>query len=139
MIGFWRYFTTLHFVRKSRYRYRKLEGAVAEAVEASRSIASSIGLRSLFDLLLAALDSAAAAISHGLRNIAAILVALLASIPLLGTIVRRYADHYDKANQGPAELLSERMSGFYSRWSIKFSAEYYEAREREERKGAARA
>ena len=139
MIGFWRYFTTLHFVRKSRYRYRKLEGAVAVAVEASRSIASSIGLRSLFDLLLAALDSAAAAIGQGLRNIAAILVALLASIPLLGTIVRRYADYYDKANQGRAELLSERMSGFYSRWSIKFSAEYYEAREREERKSAARA
>ena len=55
------------------------------------------------------------------------------------TIVRGYADQYDKANQGPAELLSDRVSGFYSRWSIKFSAEYYEARERQEGKSAARA
>ena len=132
MIGFWRYFTTLHFVRKSRYRYWKLEAAVAEAIGASCSIASSIGLRSVFAQLLAALDFAAAEISRGSRNIAAIVVTLLASIPLFGTIVRRYADHYNKANQGPAELLSDRISGFYSRWSIKFSAEYYEAREREE-------
>jgi len=139
MIGFWRYFTTLHFVRKSRYRYWKLEGAVAEAVEATRSIASFIGLRALFAQLLAALDSAGARVGRGLRNIAAIVVTLLASIPVFGTIVRGYADQYDKANQGPAELLSDRVSGFYSRWSIKFSAEYYEARERQEGKSAARA
>ena len=67
-----------------------------------------------------------------MRNIAAIAVALLASIPLFGAIVRRYADHYDEATQRPAELLSDRVSGFFSRWSIKFSAEYYEAKEREE-------
>jgi hypothetical protein len=64
-----------------------------------------------------------------LRNIAAIAVALLASIPLLGAVVKRYADQYEQANRQPAKLLSDRVSGFYSRWSIKFSAEYYEARE----------
>jgi hypothetical protein len=90
-------------------------------------------------LLLAALDFAAAASGQGLRNIAAMLVALFASIPLFGTIVRRYADHNNKANQGPAEPLSERRSGVYSRWSIKLSAEYYEARERDEGKSAGRA
>jgi len=68
--------------------------------------------------LLAALDSAGARVGQGLRNIAAIVVTLLASIPVFGTIVRGYADQYDKANQGPAELLSDRVSGFYSRWSI---------------------
>ena len=132
MIGFWRYFRTLYFVRKTRYRYGKFEGAVAEAVEALCILASSFGLRHLFDLLLAALNIAAAAIGRGLRNIAAIAVALLASIPLFGAIVRRYADHYDEASERPAELLSDRVSGFFSRWSLKFSAEYYEAKEREE-------
>jgi len=72
------------------------------------------------------------AIGHGLRRTAAIVVALLGSIPLFGAIVRRYEDHYAKANRGPTELLSKRVSGFYSRWSLKFSAEYYEARERHE-------
>ena len=132
MIGFWRYFTTLYFVRKTHYRYRKFEGAVGEAVESSGILASSFGLRHLFDLLLAALNTAAVAIGRGLRNIAAIAVALLASIPLFGEIVRRYADHYDEASQRPPELLSDRVSRFFSRWSIKFSAEYYEAKEREE-------
>ena len=140
LIRFWRYFTTLYFVRKSRYRYWKLEGAVAEAVEATRSIASFIGLRSLFAQLLAALDSAAAVIGQRLRNVAATAVALLASIPLFGAIVKRYTDQYNQANRQPAKLLSDRVSGFYSRWSMKFSAEYYEAREREEAgKGSVRA
>jgi hypothetical protein len=140
LIRFWRYFTTLYFVRKSRYRYRRLKGAVAEAVEASCSIASSIGLRSLFAQLLAALDSAAAVIGQRLRNVAATAVALLASIPLFGAIVKRYTDQYNQANRQPAKLLSDRVSGFYSRWSMKFSAEYYEAREREEAgKGSVRA
>ena len=132
LIGFWRYFTTLYFVRKTRHRYRRTKGTGADAVEASYSIASSIGLRSLFARLLAALNSAAAEIGQGLRNIAAIVVGLLASIPIFGAIVKRYMDQYKQANRQPAKLLSDRVSGFYSRWSIKFSAEYYEAREREE-------
>lgn len=132
VIRFWRYFTALYFARKTRHRYRWLEGTVAEAVQASGPVISSIGLKSRLDALMAALDSAAAAIGRGFRNIAAIAVALLASIPLLGAIVRRYADHYAEANQRPAELLSDRVRGVYSRWAIKFSAEYYEAREREE-------
>ena len=129
LIGFWRYFATLYFVRKTRHRYRSLKGTVAEGVEASGRLTSSFGLRSRLDLLLASLDSVAAVIGQGLRNIAAIAVALLASIPLLGAVVKRYADQYEQANRQPAKLLSDRVSGFYSRWSIKFSAEYYEARE----------
>ncbi len=132
LIGFWRYFATLYFVRKTRHRYRSLKGTVAEGVEASGRLTSSFGLRSRLDLLLASLDSVAAVIGQGLRNIAAIAVALLASIPLLGAVVKRYADQYEQANRQPAKLLSDRVSGFYSRWSIKFSAEYYEASEREE-------
>ena len=128
----WRSFTTLYFVRKTRYRYRKFESALAEGGKAIGIIASSLGLRLLFDLLLAALNTAAAAIGPGLRNIAAKAIAMLASIPLFGTIVRRYAAHYDGAGQRPAELFSDRVSGLFSRWSIKFSAEYYEAKEREE-------
>jgi hypothetical protein len=132
VIGYWRYFTTLYFVRKTRYRYRQFESAFAAAGKASGIIASSFGLEHQLDLLLAALNTAAAAIGRGLRNIAAKAVAVLASIPLFGTIVRRYADHYDEASQRPVELLSDRVSGLFSRWSIKFSAEYYEAKEREE-------
>jgi hypothetical protein len=132
LIGFCRYFVTLYPVRKARHRYRRLKGTVADVVEAAARLTSPFGLGSWLNLFFASLDSAAAVIGPGLRNIAAITVALLASIPLFGTIVKRYAEQYEQANLQPATLLSERLSGFYSRWSIKFSAKYYEAREQEE-------
>ena len=132
LIGFWRYFVTLYLIRKACHRYRRLKGTVVKSLETSARIASSFGLRSRLDFFLASVDSVAAAIGRGFRKIAEITVALLASIPLFGTIVKRYVDQYKQANRRPAKLLSERLSGFYSRWSIKFSAEYYEAREREE-------
>ena len=126
------HFTTLYFVRKTRYRYWQFESAFAEAGKPAGMMASSFELRHLFDLLLGAPNSTAATIGLGLRNIAAKAVGVLASIPLFGRIVRHYADHYDEASQRPAELFSNRVSGLFSRWSVKFSAEYYEAKEREE-------
>ena len=45
---------------------------------------------------------------------------------------QRYAAHYDGVSQQQPEKLSEKIGGFYERWSIKFTAEYYEAKERAE-------
>jgi hypothetical protein len=132
MFRAWHAFTRHYFIRKTRYRYCKLEDAFAHAVTAAVAVASSLGLRHLFEVLLAALNTAAAATGRSLRAIAVRAVAMLSSAPLLGTIVRHYADHYDAANRRPAELLTDRVAGAVSRWSIKFSAEYYEAKEREE-------
>jgi hypothetical protein len=36
--------------------------------------------------------------------------------------------HYDEAGL-PARRLSEQMHGLYDRWSIKFTARYYEEKE----------
>jgi hypothetical protein len=52
-------------------------------------------------------------------------------LPLIGSIVSSYAAHYDSADQQGAERLSKKVSGFFGRWSIKFSAEYYEAKEKD--------
>jgi hypothetical protein len=61
------------------------------------------------------------------------MVATASSLPLIGSIVRSYATHYDGTGAAhAAEKFSKRASGFFARWSIKFSAEYYEAKEREE-------
>jgi hypothetical protein len=129
-IRYWRYVTALYFVRKTRYRYLELEGALARAGKSSIVMASSLGLQRLFALLIAALNTTAATMGPGLRNIATKAVAVLSSIPLFGALVQRYADHYDEASRRPDALLSERVNGFLSRWSVKFSAEYYEAKER---------
>jgi hypothetical protein len=53
-------------------------------------------------------------------------------LPLIGSIVSSYAAHYDSADQQDAEKLSKKVSGFFGRWSIKFLAEYYEAKEKDE-------
>jgi len=134
VIGYWRHFTTLYFVRKTRHRFDELEGAFDRAGQASRAMAASLGVRLLIGRMLAALDTAAAAIGRGVRNTAAKSVAALAAVPLLGAIVRRYADHYDEAARLPAAPLSDRARAFWARWSIKFTAEYYEPKERGETK-----
>lgn len=82
--------------------------------------------------LFIGLDTAAATLGGKLRTATTALLGLMTAIPLLGLIVRHYGDHYDKANQRPAGLLTERVRGMYDRWSIKFSPEYYEAKEREQ-------
>jgi hypothetical protein len=101
-------------------------------VTASVAVATSLGLGRVFDVSLAAFNGAAAATGRGLRTLAAKTVAVLSSAPLLGTIVRHYAYHYDAANRGPAEPLSDRVSEALAHWSVKFTAQYYEAKEREE-------
>ena len=54
----------------------------------------------------------------------------LSGLPLAGPIIRRYQTHYGAAaEQESPEKLSENVKGLFERWSIKFSAEYYEAKD----------
>ncbi len=132
MIRAWHAFTAHYLIRKTRYRYWNLDGAFTHTVTASVAVATSLGLSRVFDVLLRAINTVAAATGRGLRTIAAKATAVLSSAPLLGTIVGHYAHHYDAVNRQPAKPLSDRVAGAVSRWSIKFSAEYYEAKAREE-------
>ena len=59
-------------------------------------------------------------------------VDFLGRFPLFGGIVQRYTAHYDEANRTPALKLSERTRGFFQRWSVKFTAEYYQDKERKD-------
>jgi hypothetical protein len=54
----------------------------------------------------------------------------LSDLPLIGPIIRRYQKHYDEAaEQESPQKLSEKVKGFFGRWSIKLSVEYYEAKD----------
>jgi hypothetical protein len=54
----------------------------------------------------------------------------LSSLPLAGPIIRRYQTHYDAAaEQESPQKLSEKVKGFFERWSVKVSAEYYQAKD----------
>jgi hypothetical protein len=50
----------------------------------------------------------------------------------IGSIRAIYTPYYPALKQQRAGKFSEKVKGFFSRWSMKFSAEYYEAKEREE-------
>ena len=60
--------------------------------------------------------------------------------PIFGGFVQRYTERYDEANREPSVKFSEKTRGFFQRWSVKFTAEYYDAKERQDAaKGAASA
>jgi hypothetical protein len=60
----------------------------------------------------------------------------LSGVRLIGPVIRKYASHSENAEQRN-EKVSEKLGGVFKRWSIKFSAEYYEAKEREKAAKAA--
>ena len=127
---FYRYFTKLHLMQKTGYRYRQTERAVAETVAALGRAASLVGLSDLSNTLFAGLSGLAARIGRASRAATTRTVEGLSRLPLIGSIVRRYAA--DGVGEPPAERFSEKVGGFFERWSIKFSAEYYESREKDE-------
>jgi hypothetical protein len=129
---FYRYLTSLYLMQKTGYRFRQAERAVEKMLDALGRGAVSVGLDRLSQSLLAWLDAVTTRIGKVSRAAATGTVEGLSKVPLIGAIVLSYAAHYDRVEQQHAERLSEKVSNFFGRWSEKFTAEYYEAKEREE-------
>jgi hypothetical protein len=128
----YRYVATLYLMQKTRYRYRQTEHASAESAVVLERAADRVGLSHLSGTAVASFNGLTAAIGKAARAAATRTVAAASSLPLLGSVVRSYAAHYDGVGSAPAEKFSKQAGGFFARWSIKFSAAYYEAKEREE-------
>ena len=126
----YRRFTRLHEVQKLGFRYRQTEYARAVAVRISLRAAADVGLSGLVTAMLAGFNKWASWIGRALSEVMRRAVKGLAGVPLIGAVVRGYVAHYEGVDQPHVEKASERVSGFFGRWSIKFSAEYYEAKER---------
>ncbi len=126
---FYRYFTALHLMQKTGCRYRQTKCVVAETADVLGRAASLVGLGYLSSTLFSGLAAWAGTASHAAMTRT---VQGVSRLPLIGSIVRSYAAHYDGADQQHAERFSKKVSGFFARWSIKFSAEYYEAKEKDE-------
>jgi hypothetical protein len=134
MFAVWRRFVDHYVVRKFAFRYEQADAAAAAVVAALGRAAGRIGLRGLSLIVLNGFNRSAVwvwrTVVHGLT----LLFEGLAKVPLLGPVMRRYAEHYEAVERrgAPEEKFSEKVGNFYERWSIKFTAEYYEAKEREE-------
>jgi hypothetical protein len=129
---FSRYVARRHLVQKTAWRYRQAEHAAVAAAAAMGRAAARAGVRDLSNAALAALDRLVMGIGHASRVAAMLVVGGLSMIPLVGSIVRRYVVHYAAANRQPPERFSDKARRLFERWSIKFSAEYYEAKEKTE-------
>jgi hypothetical protein len=122
----------LYLMQKTRYRYLQAERAAAETAVVLEQGAARVGLSYLSGLLIAGFNGLTVAIGKFARAAVTRTVAVAFELPLIGSIVSRYCAHYDGVEPAYAERFSKKASGFFARWSIKFSAEYYEAKEREE-------
>jgi hypothetical protein len=129
---YWSDITRLYLARKTVERYRQADGVWNAIVDAGERGASRVGLTQLVELLLNGINGTALVMWWGIQLMLLGALRVLAVIPLFGAVVQRYTEHYDEATRQPAEPLSEKVSDFYARWSVKFTAQYYEDREREE-------
>jgi hypothetical protein len=124
------YLAARYLMRKTGLRYRQTERAATEGARVLRRSAIRIGLRQLSDRVLDGQNDLAARFGKAMRMIARRTIRRLSGLPLIGPIIRRYEKHYDEASeQESPQKLSERIKGFYERWSIKLSVEYYEAKD----------
>jgi hypothetical protein len=132
LFRFYRYVAALYLMQKTRYRYRQTERAYADGAVVLEHVADRVGLSHLLGSLVPGFNSVMAAIGRAVQGAATRTVAAASGFPLIGTIVRSYSAHYDGVSAAHAEKFSKQAGGLFARWSIKFSAEYYEAKEREE-------
>jgi hypothetical protein len=125
-----RYLAGHYLMQKTAYRYRQMDRVCLATADAMGRAATRLGLGHLSDALLTWLNALATCIGNASRAAATRTVAVLSRAPLIGPVVSSYAARYAAVHQPHAERASERVSGFFARWSIKFTAEYYEAKER---------
>jgi hypothetical protein len=124
------YLTGRYLMRKISFRYRQTERAATDGTRVLRLSAYRTGLRQLWFRLRDRLNDLVARIGQAMRAIMTGTMQGLAVLPLTGAIIRRYQMHYESAaEQESPQKLSEKVKGFFERWSIKFSAEYYEVKE----------
>ena len=127
----YRDFESLNVIQNMRYRYRQTECATQKVAHVIGRVASIVGLSYLCDTLFDWLKGTVAWIDKASRDAMRNTVEELSRVWLIGSIVRNYAARYNGIEQPSGEKPSERVRRFFDRWSIKFSAVYYEAKERE--------
>ena len=130
LIRFWNFLAAHYLARKTAYRYRQTETAAAHIGDALRHTAAATGLSWLGSAVLAGVNAAAAWLRTATWNMMARIVAMLSRFPVFGRIVQRYTAHYDEANRASSIKFSDKMRGFFQRWSVKFTADYYDDKER---------
>ena len=122
---FCRYCMSLHVVQKARYRYQQAEPVAAMGAASVRRVAARIGLPDWLDAIRAPLTDVVTWVRRPRSDILLRLLETLSGASLISSILIRYSAGYETRP-------SEQLRGLFERWSIKFSADYYEAKDRED-------
>jgi len=128
LFQFCRYCMTLAVIHKTRYRYQQMEHGAAAAAHSVSRMAAFIGLTNLFNAIRLPLTEMLAWIRKPWPDLMMRMLETFSGAPIFSSIVNRYF-----APDGSLQSArpSEQVRGLFERWSIKFSADYYEAKDRE--------
>src|SRR5262245_14091109 len=127
----YRHFTSLYVAQKMRHRYRQTELILQTAADSSARFASAVGLTRAAETLAAIVAAVTGSIVRPLQRALRTSLAYLSEVRLIGPAVKSCASQYEAMQPINPERASERLLAVYERWSIKFSAEYYEKKDQE--------
>jgi hypothetical protein len=130
-------FRRLHVVQKAGHRYRQSELVLQNAADSIARFASAIGLTAAAEKVTTAIAAMTGSIVKPLQRALSGSVAYLSEVRLIGPAIRNCASQYEAIWPLNPERASEKLIGIYERWSIKFSAGYYEKKDREKAASAA--
>jgi hypothetical protein len=125
MFGLYTYVAGLAVMQKIGQRYEETTRAGIEVAEICASAADRIGWPDLVEQFKLATTEAGREMRFALRQV----IAACARLPVIGALIRRYVKHY--GDTAESEKLSVRTRALFARWSTNFTAEYYEAKDRD--------
>jgi|tagenome__1003787_1003787.scaffolds.fasta_scaffold20672492_1 hypothetical protein len=120
-----------YLIRKTAYRYRQTEAGRQAVSNATAHACARVGItqfsEKVWDWTILVLAWPVMAFHWSLR----LAFSCFSNMLFIGPVLRSYAASYAALEERNAKRTSEKVSGLFAEWSIKFSAEYYEAKERE--------
>ena len=130
---FCRYCMNLDILKKARYRYQQTERGASRVADGVGRAAVRIGLADWLKAVRVPLTDTLTWFRKPWPEVMLRLLETFSGGPLVSSIMDRYFARYGSVY---ASRPSEQVRGLFERWSIKFSADYYEAKDRDEgRKG----
>jgi hypothetical protein len=125
-------------IRKMEHRYRETQRGFARLGGVVVRIATSTGMTQAWGRLSGASAGLLAQTGTALHEAMGKALKRLSQAPLIGPTAYRWLRDFER-EKPPHVKASERLRRGFDKWAIKFSAEYYEAKEREEAAKAASA
>jgi hypothetical protein len=129
----YRNFESLFLIQKMEHRYRQSEHAFGRTASGMERIATIVGLYQVAQRLRSGLIGMVERTAKAVREAAGTTLQQLSRASLIGPAASSLLSELERVEQ-QREKASEKLRGAFARWSIKFSAEYYEAKEKEREK-----